>query len=64
MSKMIAEQQFHYITKMTSDKHFPNVIYANRNAKLEKYFTWGWWQSSLRSQNLHLVEFSSGEIFH
>ena len=34
MSQIIFEQQFHYTAKMTSRKHFPNAIYANRDAKL------------------------------
>ena len=34
MSQIIVEQQFHYTAKMSSEKHFPNAIYANRNAKL------------------------------
>ena len=31
-------QQFHYTVKMTSNKHFPNVIYADHDAKVEKNF--------------------------
>ena len=38
MSQIIVEQQFHYTTKMTSYKHVPHAIYANRNAKLEIFF--------------------------
>ena len=36
MLKIIIEQQFHYTMKMTSNKHFPNAIYANYDATLEK----------------------------
>ena len=36
MSQIIVEQQLHYTVKMTSNKHFPNAIYANHDAKLEK----------------------------
>ena len=31
MSQIIVEQQFH------DDKHFPNAIFANRDAKLGKF---------------------------
>ena len=58
MPQIIVEQQFHYTMKMISNKHFPNAIYANRNADLEIFFAYGGWQSSLRSQN-----FCDGEIF-
>ena len=34
MSQIIVEQQFHYTVKMTSNKHSPNAIYANRDAKI------------------------------
>ena len=37
MSQIIGEQQFHYSVRMTSNKHFPNAIYSNCNAKLEKF---------------------------
>ena len=43
-SQIIVEQYFHYTTKLTSNKHFPNTIYANCNAKLETFFACGrWW---------------------
>ena len=53
MSQIIVEQQFH------DDKHFPNAIYANRDAKLENFFACGDRQSSLGVQN-----FRGGENFH
>ena len=59
MSQVIVEQQFHYTTNMTSNNYFPNAIYANRNAKLETFFTCGRCQNSLHSQN-----FCSGKNFH
>ena len=59
MPQIIIEQQFHYTAKMTSNKHFPNTIYANWDAKLEKFFASGRWQSLLRLQN-----FCGDEIFH
>ena len=37
MSQVIVEQQFHYTMKMTSNKHFPNAIYANYDATLENF---------------------------
>ena len=43
------EQQFYYTAKMTSNKHFPKAIYANRDATLENFFACGGQQSSLRS---------------
>ena len=48
MPQMIVEEQFHYTVKMTSNKHFPNAIHANPDAKLENFFACGAWQSSLR----------------
>ena len=39
--------------------HFPNAIYANTDAKLEKLFACGERQSSLHSQH-----FRSGKNFH
>ena len=51
MSQIIVEQQFHYTAKMNRNKHFPNTIDTNRDAKLETFFSSGWRQSSLRSQN-------------
>ena len=59
MLKIIIEQQFHYTMKMTWNKHFPNAIYANGNAKLEKFFTCSGQQSLLRLQ-----DFCGGEMFH
>ena len=44
---------------MTSNKHFPNSIYANHNAKLEKIFACAGQQSLLRLQNFH-----GGENLH
>ena len=41
MFQVILEQQFHYATKMTSNKHFSNAIYANPEAKLEIFFVCG-----------------------
>ena len=33
MLQIIVEQHFYYTAKMTSNKYFPNAIYANRDAK-------------------------------
>ena len=49
MSQKIVEQQFHYTMKMTPNKYFLNAIYANRNAKLEKFIVCDKQQSSLHS---------------
>ena len=57
--QITVEKQFHYTAKMTSNKHFPNSIYANHNAKLEKIFACAGQQSSLRLQNFH-----GGENLH
>ena len=54
MPQIIVEQQL----KMTLNKHFPNAIYANRNAKLEQFVGCGGQQSSLGLQN-----FCGGENF-
>ena len=59
MPQIIVEQQFHYNAKMTSNKHFPNAIYANCYAKLENFFACSGRQSLLHSQN-----FCGGESFH
>ena len=59
MFQIIVEQQFYYTAKITSNKHFPNAIYANRDAKLEKFFACGGQQSSLRSKN-----FRGGKNLH
>ena len=48
---------------MTSNKHFPNVIYANPDAKLEKIFTWNRQQNFLRLQDFRDGEnFNSGRV--
>ena len=51
--QIIVEQWFHYTAKMTSSKHFPNTIFANRNTKLERFFTCSGQQRLLRSQHFH-----------
>ena len=67
MSQIIVEQQFPYHVKMTSNRHFSNAIYPNRNAKLEKLFTCAgraaklaslakflWWQKFSLIWSLHI----------
>ena len=67
MSQIIVEQQFPYHVKMTSNRHFSNAIYPNRNAKLEKLFTCAgraaklaslakflWWQKFSLIWSMHI----------
>ena len=53
ISQIIVDQQFHYTTKMTSKKYFPNAINANP------------WKNFRQRQNcLHWWNFCSGKNFH